>query len=61
MSAASVTGISHHLTLGVNHLIGPRWDINKENSLKRIHKVMWVLLCSQIVTFGLIGYLLFRS
>jgi hypothetical protein len=39
MGATSVTGVgSNHQTLGVSHLIGPRWTEEKEKELAGLKK-----------------------
>ncbi len=48
MGATSVTGVgggSAHQTLGVSHLIGPRWNEEKEaefNKLKKSVSRLWL-------------------
>ncbi len=66
MGATSVTGVgrgsgSEHMTLGVGHLIGPRWDERKEKTFNRNNKLLYVLILTQTLSLTLLGYLIFWS
>lgn len=70
MGATSVTGVglgsserrgSERMSIGVNHLIGPRWDESKERTFNRNNKLLYVLILTQTLSLTLLGYLIFWS
>lgn len=65
MGATSVTGVgsgcsSSHYTLGVNKLIGPRWDEAKERTFRRNNGLLYGLICTQTLSLIMLIYLLWR-
>lgn len=70
MGATSVTGVgqgsadpknSQHMCLPVSHLIGPRWNEEKEkefNSMKRLLRLLLVISIFSNILFGLFTFTL---